>query len=63
MDTFEYRIVSDLIHYGDNERILNKLNELGKEGWELVHVDGDGRVKDTLQCNFWLKRKIVKTNN
>lgn len=50
---WEYKIESvDYFDYQDESKRLEFLNELGKEGWELVRMD----EQDEIRFVFWLKR-------
>lgn len=51
MDKFEYKIVG-FVYASENPE--HELNELGKQGWELVSVTGNPMVN----AHYILKRKL-----
>lgn len=54
MNKFEYKVVTLSVLYGINDITgydIERLNELGDEGWEVCAVDGP---------KYLLKRKICK---
>ena len=68
MDKFEYKILNvDRAHMKQSafqEELMAKLNRLGKEGWEVITIEGmtEGsylwRVGETVEVMFILKRRI-----
>ncbi len=55
-DKFEYKIIRMSSYDRDLEK---KLNELGKEGWELISFNKD---EDSLNKQLILKRKLICYN-
>lgn len=68
MDKFEYKILNISRTQLKKEKfqmeLMEKLNTVGAEGWELITVEGlnEGsifwRVSETVDLLFLLKRKI-----
>jgi hypothetical protein len=68
MDKFEYKILevsrTKIKRDGFQQELMEKLNELGAEGWELITIEGmnEGsvffRVSETVDVMFVFKRKI-----
>ena len=44
VDTWKYRVIRE--ERGEDNKVETRLNELGKEGWELVAVDSN-------DPNYW----------
>ena len=53
---WEYKILCKIENLEPTEIILNKLNQLGQAGWELVAAAPDN-------TSFTLKRPLVKQKN
>ena len=68
MDKFEYKILevsrTKIKRDGFQQELMEKLNELGAEGWELITIEGmnEGsvffRVSETVVVMFVFKRRI-----
>jgi hypothetical protein len=68
MDKFEYKILevsrTKIKRDGFQQELMEKLNELGAEGWELITIEGmnEGsvffRVSETVDVMFVFKRRI-----
>jgi hypothetical protein len=68
MDKFEYKILevsrTKIKRDGFQQELMEKLNELGTEGWELITIEGmnEGsvffRVSETVDVMFVFKRRI-----
>jgi hypothetical protein len=69
MDKFEYKILNisrtQLKKDAFQTQVMEKLNELGSQGWELITAEGlnEGsifwKVSETVDILFLLKRKIT----
>ena len=58
-ERWEYKILELNIIYGNNDVNSDTLNDLGKQGWELIFVTvGDQTVNRTPTHLFTLKRKL-----
>jgi len=58
-ERWEYKILELNIVYGNNNVNSDTLNDLGKQGWELIFVTvGDQTTTRTLTHLFTLKRKL-----
>ncbi len=67
MDKFEYKILNiSKTHLGEETfqvELMNKLNELGEQGWEVVTAEGlsEGslfwKVSETVDILLFFKRK------
>ena len=70
MDKFEYKILnvsrSHLKQESFQSELMEKLNDLGGEGWELITIEGltgtsiFGRLVETVDLLFILKRKKIE---
>lgn len=68
MDKFEYKILdvsrTQIKKEGFQLELMEKLNELGAEGWELITIEGmtEGsvlfRVSETVDVLFVFKRRV-----
>jgi hypothetical protein len=69
MEKFEYKILNisraHLKREGFQAELIERLNELGNEGWELINAEGlneasvFSRAAETVEVLFLLKRKTV----
>ena len=60
-ERWEYKVLELSIIYGNNIANSDSLNNLGKQGWELVFVTvGDQTINRTPTHLFTLKRKLPK---
>ena len=58
-ERWEYKILELNIVYGNNIENSDTLNNLGKQGWELIFVTvGDQTINKTPTHLFTLKRKL-----
>jgi hypothetical protein len=70
MEKFDYKILNVSRSHLKNEsfqsELMEKLNELGSEGWELITIEGltgtsiFGRLVETVDLLFILKRKRIE---
>jgi hypothetical protein len=44
---------------GDAHTVRNLLDELGREGWELVGVEAAGPGTTSERTNYWLRRPLT----
>ena len=59
MKKFEYKILTGDYPYWKDYLITSLLNDLGKEGWELV-IEKTYWFPFFMHCSYWiLKREII----